>query len=189
MTRARWRRRGRIALAWLAGAALVAVAGVVVAITPASDAEPDQFVTTVAIGERGVGRNIDITVTGARIVHDLTSKRWSGSGTWLLVDVRAATVTTQTNALLGGARLLIDGRTYTASTRMPSFLNTGLVTGVPRTGGIVFELPDGLHSGTGELAFSLSVDERADSQIHVPIDLATLPVVASAEVAQPEWAR
>lgn len=185
MTRA----RGRTVLAWLSGAALVAVAGVVVAVTPSPDAEPDPFVTTIAMGERGVGRNIDVTVTRARIVHDLRSGSWSGSGSWLLVDVRAATVTTSTDVVFGGAQFDLDGLSYTASTRMSSLLNTRLVTGVPRSGGIAFELPAGLHHGTGELAFTLSLDTRADSQIRVPIDLSTLAVEASAEVAQPEWAR
>ncbi|MGB4135580.1 MAG: hypothetical protein WA971_03385, partial [Microbacterium sp.] len=170
---------------------LLAGAWVASALTPGEQAGEDPFPVTAQVGERGVGRNIDVTVVDARVVHSLTSEEglstWSGEGTWLLVEVDAAAVVAQDGAALLGVFLEVDGLTYSASDRMRSFLGTGLVPGVPQRGTVVFELPEDLPSGPAVLAFSLSSDPRADSQIRVPIDLGAVPVQDAAEMPQTEW--
>lgn len=187
--------RGRTLLGWAAGAAMIAAAAALIAIIPPPNADPDPFVATVAQGERGIGRNIDITVVGVRRTHEISVASytgWNATGNWLVVEVRAASVVTQTGANLSGAQFLIDGKTYTASNRpdaLYTLMGQALVPGVPRTGSIVFELPETMTSGSGELAFSVNSDVRADSQIRVPVDLAKVPAVASVELARVEWSR
>lgn len=187
--------QGRTLLGWAAGAAMIAAAAGLIAIIPPPNADPDPFVTTVARGERGVGRNIDVTVVGLRRTREVSVPSytsWNATGNWLVVDVRAASVVTQTGANLSGAQFLIDGKTYTASNRpdaLYTLMGKALVPGVPRTGSIVFELPGTMTSGSGELAFSVNSDVRADSQIRVPVDLAKVPTAPTVELARVEWSR
>lgn len=183
--------RRRVLRGWIAGAALVATAGLVVSVTPGLDQESPPFVVHAERGEPGVGRNIAVTVTGVRRVAELTSAEssWRADGNWLVVDLHAAAVLTQTGTRLGGALLLVDGTTYSATDRIDSMLDTLLVPGVPRAGSVAFELPARLRSGSATLAFSTNRDVRADSQIRIPIDLDTVPVEATAGIGLPDWAR
>ncbi|MBN9158848.1 MULTISPECIES: hypothetical protein [unclassified Microbacterium] len=187
--------RRRALLGWTAGAAMIAASAALVAVTPGPNVDPAPFVVTVAQGERGVGRNIDVTVVDVRRTQEISVPsytKWSATGNWLVVDLKAAAVVTQSGASLSGAQFLIDGKTYTASNRpdtLFTLLQNSLVPGVPRAGAIVFELPGSLTSGTGELAFSVSSDVRADSQIRVPIDLAEVPTTDSVELPRVGWSR
>ncbi|MBS1673436.1 MAG: hypothetical protein JSS74_05670 [Actinobacteria bacterium] len=186
----------RAVLGWVAAAGMVAASAVLISVTPPQSKDPDPFVVTVAQGERGVGRNIDVSVMGVRRVQEITAtpygSTWSARGNWLVVDLHAAAVTTQTGSLFRGAQFLIDGKTYTATERIATganLLGTSLLPGVPRAGSVAFELPAGLDSGSGTLAFSMNSDARADSQIRVPIDLRTVPSAATAELPKLGWAR
>lgn len=187
--------RRRTLLGWTAGAAMIATSAALVAVIPAPNTDPAPFVVTVAQGERGVGRNIDITVVDVRRTDEISVdsySNWRATGNWLVVDVDAAAVVTQTGATFSGAQFLIDGKTYTASNRpdsLSTLLQKSLLPGVPRRGSIVFELPESMTSGPGELAFSVNSDVRADSQIRVPIDLGTVPLADSVELTRVGWAR
>ncbi|MEI3848831.1 MULTISPECIES: hypothetical protein [unclassified Microbacterium] len=183
---------------WAITAALLAVGGVVVALTPPEHAGEEPFPVVVEIGERGVGRNIDVTVHDVRRVRELSEPPddtsylprtpWTATGNWVVVDLDAAAVVQQVGAQLGGAFLEIDGRTYQATERPESLYRIPLVPGVPRSGSVAFELPDGLSPGRAVLAFSATWDPRVDSQIRVPIDLSDVSVQDSGVLRPSEWA-
>ena len=184
---------------WALAVLLLAAGGVVVATTLPSDAGEEPFAVHVALGERGVGRNIDVTVQDVRFVHALSeppspytalpTTPWTATGNWLVVDLDAAAVRTQQAAWLNGVLLETDGRTFQASERPESLYRTPLVPGVPRRGSVAFELPDGLRPGPATLAFSISADPRSDSQIRVAIDLADVPVQEIGALLRVEWTR
>jgi hypothetical protein len=185
---------------WLATIALLVVAGIVSAITPADDAEVAAFIVTGEIGEPVTGRDIVATVTDARTSTSVTGaaewsgdEPWTSEGNWLVVDVDVASVTGPRVMYLTGAVTLdnavfvLDGREYRATERTPSMLDERLNPGVPRHGSLAFELP--VLSGTGVLQLATSTDTRMDSVLEIPIDLDALSPLSETEVIEPEWKR
>ncbi|MFC9984173.1 hypothetical protein ACFU0W_13745 [Microbacterium keratanolyticum] len=183
MTAQTWLRR---AAPW-AGAAVLLVAawGVGVATPPEYAIEPAHVVTA-QIGEEAGGRNIVATVTDVRAARGASTPTWQAPGTWLVVDLDAAAVVSSA-AGLRGVTLQIGDLTFRASERMESFFGQRLVAGVPRSGSVAFELPEGALTGTAVLSLSTGSDTRGDSVIQVPIDLDALPVAADAELLPNGW--
>ncbi len=167
---------------WGIGAALVAAAWGVAVITPAEDAEEAPFAVAVEVGEPGVGRTIAITVSDVRRAENVSAGEWSAEGNWFVVDLDAEAVATEFGTLLALATLEVDGRTFRASERPDSLLRSPLSVGIPVSGSLAFELPDGLTAGSGVLRFGASTDVRLDSVITVAVDLADAPVAREAEL-------
>jgi hypothetical protein len=71
---------------WAVGAALVATAWGVAAITPPEGAAESPFPVAVAVGERGEGRNIAVTVADIRRAERVSAGEWTAEGNWVIVD-------------------------------------------------------------------------------------------------------
>jgi hypothetical protein len=177
----------RRSVSWAVGAALVAAAWGVAAITPPEDAAEDSFPVAVAVGERGVGRNIAITVDDIRRAESVSTAEWSAEGNWVVVDLDAEAVASEYGTLLTLATLEIGGRTFRASERPDSLLSGPLSVGVPRSGSVAFELADDVDSGEAVLTFGLDTDPRLDSLIVLRVDVGAIDVEADAALRATEW--
>ncbi|UYO97530.1 DUF4352 domain-containing protein [Microbacterium sp. M28] len=176
------------ALPWLLTAALLVSAWLVALVTPDDSAFVAPFVVRTSIGEEAVGRDLALTVQDVRMAESISAPGgWTAEGTWLLVDVDAEATLEQYGTLLGGATLTIGDRSFRASDRPESIFKTRLVTGIPKSGTIAFELPADALSGTGILQLSSQEDTRADSVIELEIDLDALDPVADAEIPKTDW--
>lgn len=181
-------------LIWLATVALLVGAWVVSKATLPDDAPNAPFPTVATIGEPATARNLVVTVTDVHLadrVSDATG--WSADGTWLVVDLEAATEVTQDLSRLTLAELTIGDRTFSATDRGTTFAAERLVTGVPRSGSLAFELPDDVTGDRATLRLavpSAGVGEvLRDAVIDLPIDLAALPVHAEVLLDENGWAR
>lgn len=174
-------------LAWSAGAGLVALAWGVAAVTPAPDAEEAPFIVDVAVDEEGVGRNIAVTVTDITRAGEVSAGEWSAEGNWVVVDLDAEAIVSETGALLALATLEVDGRTFTASERPDSLLRKSLAVGIPQSGSVAFELADDVTGGQATLSFGETGDSRLDSLIVVHVDLDDVAVRTAAELEPTGW--
>ncbi|HYI52296.1 MAG TPA: hypothetical protein VEX42_12075 [Microbacterium sp.] len=172
---------------WAVGAGLVAAAWGVAAVTPADDAEEAPFPVVVELGDRGVGRNIAVTVTDVRRVESVSAGEWSAEGNWVVVDLDAEAVQSEFGTLLTLATLQVDGRTFRASERPESLLRGGLSVGIPLSGSVAFELPEGLDGGHAMLTFGLDTDPRLDSLLVADIDLGAIELDREAELQPTDW--
>lgn len=177
-------RRG---VTWAIGAALVAAAWGVAVITPAEDAEEAPFAVTAEPGERAAGRNIAVTVTDVRRAESLSAGDWSADGNWVVVDLDAEAVVSESGTLLALATLEVDGRVFRASERPESLLRHALSVGIPLSGSLAFELPAELTAGSGLLRLGESPDPRLDSVILLAVELQDLPVEQSTDLRTTEW--
>lgn len=191
--RPRRRIRPRTLGTWAVLAAAIVGANLVTSAEPRSQIW-SPFPVTAALGESGVGRNIAVTVTEARIAGSLQAEgpeRWvSGSGTWLVVDISAEAVRTEVAARLGHAELRLGDRRFSASERVPdvdTIRHQPLSVGIPTHGTLVFELPAEATTGDGTLALALNEDTRGDSLIEVPLVLGDLDTVPHLRLEPPVW--
>lgn len=181
-------------LIWVATAALLVGAWVVSKATLPDDAPNAPFPTVATIGEETTTRNLVVTVTDVHLADRVTdAKGWSADGTWLVVDLEAATGMTQDQSASRLAELTIGDRTFSATDRGTTFVEQRLVTGVPRSGSLAFELPDDVTGDRATLRLGMpgsGVGEvRRDTVIDLPIDLAALPVEAEVLLDENGWAR
>lgn len=174
-------------VAGVAGAALVAAAWGVAAITPTEDSSEDPFPVVIAVGERGAGRNIAITVDDIRRAEIVSADEWSAEGNWVVVDLDAEAVVSEFGTLLTLATLEVDGRTFSASERPDSLLKAPLSVGIPQSGSLAFELPADVRGGDGVLTFGLHADSRLDSLIVLDVDLGAIDVEDDAELRMTDW--
>lgn len=157
-------------------------------VTPDDDQAQAPFVTEVTIGERGIGRNIDVTVLDVRRADAVSVDDWSAEGNWLVVDLEAASVISETGILLSHAQLEIDEVRYRASDRPDSLAGHPLTLGIPRIGSIAFELPADVDSGEAVLELAINGETRLDSVIVMPIDLGEVPHERETELLETGWA-
>ncbi len=181
-------------MTWLVTLALLAAAWGVVKVTLPDGAAQAPFVTTAELGEPAVTRNLAVTITDVQAARRVTdAEGWAADGTWLVVDLEAASVVSQDAAILSIATLIIGDRTFTATDRGTTFTWQPLVTGVPRSGSLAFELPSDALSGQAVL--QLAVPSGAigevplDGMIELPIDLDEIPVEAEVALVENGWAR
>lgn len=173
-----WRRGAT----WAVGAALVAAAWGVAAITPPDGAEESPFVVPAEVGERAAGRNIAVTVHGVTRTESVRSGDWSADGNWVVVDLDAEAVLSEYGALLELATLEVDGRTFGASERPDSLLRAPLSVGVPVSGGLAFELPADVEGGAAVLTLGEAADPRLDSVVEIDLVLDDLAVEDEVEL-------
>ncbi|MFK4838002.1 hypothetical protein ACI3KY_19925 [Microbacterium sp. ZW T2_14] len=174
--------------AWSIGAGLVVAAWFVALATPGEEQIQAPMPVPVAVGEEGVGRNLAATVTDVRRTSELHAGDWSAEGNWLIVDVEVAAVTSEDVVNLGHAEIVIDGVRYGASDRPDSLSGQPLSAGVATRGGLAFELPASLDTGTAALELALSSDRRLDSMIVVDFDLGAVPTAPRDELPETGWA-
>ena len=181
-------------LIWVATAALLVCAWGVSKATLPDDAPNAPFPTVAKIGEEASTRNLAVTVTDVHLADRVTdAKGWSADGTWLVVDLEAATGVTQDLSTLTFAEFTIGDRTFSATDRGTSFAAQRLVTGVPRSGSLAFELPDDVTRDRATLRLGVpgaAVSEvLRDTVIELSIDLSALPVEAEVLLDENGWAR
>lgn len=181
-------------LIWLATVALLVCAWGVSKATLPDDAPNAPFPTVAKIGEEASTRNLVATVTDVRLADRVTdAKGWSADGTWLVVDLEAASGVTQDLSSSRLAELTIGDRTFSATDRGTSFVDQRLVTGVPRSGSLAFELPDDVTGDRATLRLGMPGsglgEVLRDTVIDLPIDLAALPVEAEVLLDENGWAR
>lgn len=181
-------------LIWLATAALLVCAWGVSKVTLPDDAPNAPFPTVAQIGEQASTRNLVATVTDVHLTNRVTdAEGWSAEGTWLVVDLDAASGVTQVLSTLRLAELTIGDRTFKATDRGTTFVDQRLVTGVPRTGSLAFELPDDVVGDRATLRLGVpgagGLEVRRDAVIDLPIDLAALPVETEVLLDENGWAR
>lgn len=177
-------------LVWLIGVGLLAAAWVVVQVTP-SDAEAERpFAVAASEGEKTVARELVVTVSDPRVGDTAVDDRgWCAESTWLVLDVVAEARVSEDGKLLGSVWLEVDGVRYRASERPLSVLGLAMDVGLPQAGSLAFDLPDELATGRAVVHIA-SVDEnRLDSVIEFPVDLAALERSAEVEVHGPERVR
>ncbi|HEX5729663.1 hypothetical protein [Microbacterium sp.] len=172
---------------WVLGAALVAAAWGVAAVTPGEDASEDPFRVTAEIGEVAVGRNLAINVLDVRRAERVLAGSWSADGNWVVVDLEAEAVESEFGTLLTLATLEIDGRIFSASERPESLVRASLSVGIPQTGSLAFELPENLDAARGILQFGLDADPRLDSVIALEIDLDAIAVEPAVDLLPTGW--
>lgn len=166
------RSRLRTTGVWALSGALVVAAWGLIQVQQPDDAPYDSFVSTTTVGKQGVARNLAVTVTGVRAGHAISDgDRWRADGTWLVVDLDAATVEDQFGAALYVANLRLGDRTYSATERGVTAAGMTLITGVPRHGSVAFELPAGALTGTAMLEFAPTFRTQADGVVEVAVDL------------------
>jgi len=180
---------------WSLTVALLAGAWVLNTVALPDGSSEASFVTRTTIGESATTRNLELTVTGVRAARTLTDPQgWSAGGektqgTWLVIDLDAAALQSQYAASLGFAELTIGDRTFGATERGETFYRQRLVTGVPRSGSLAFELPADALKGTATLRLSIPADVRYDGIIELPIALGDIPVEESIVLSETGWTR
>jgi len=173
-------RRG---ISWLVGLALVIAAGAVVALEPPEQMRQAPFVVEKNLGERGIGRNVEVTFTEVQLADAVEYEEWTGTttGVWLVVDLTAMNRVEPAGIQ---SFLLIGDREYRGSDRMGSdgIESAVLAPGIPTSGTIMFEIPRELASQTSSarVLISTNSDWRLDSAVQTTVDvsaLEALPVV------------
>jgi len=179
---------------WLLTVALLVVAWGVSKVTLPDEATIAPFPVAATLGEQSTTRNLAVTVTDVRLAKRVTdAKGWSAEGSWLVVDLEAASVVTQELSTLTFAQLVIGDRTFSATDRGTTFLAQRLITGVPRSGSLAFELPE--DALTGSATLRLGVPSGApgevllDGVIELPVLLDDLPVDAEVLLDENGWPR
>lgn len=174
---------------WLLTAALLAGAWTLSKVTLPLDSAQAPFVTVATLGETASARNLEITVTDVHAARSVVDdKGWSTEGTWLVVDLEAAARATQKDAFLRTATLSIGDRLFSATDRAVTFLNQGLVPGVPRAGSLAFELPPEALTGSGVLRLG-AANPVLDGVVELTIELDELPVESEVALEENGWAR
>ena len=184
----------RHVLIWLVTVGLLGCAWLVSKATLPDDATIAPFPAVAQVGEQTNVRNLVVTVTDVhlgRSVEDVDG--WSADGTWLVVNLEAASAGTDDFATLSLAQLTIGQRTFTATDRATTFNRQSLVNGVPRAGSLAFELPDDVTDDRATLRLGVpsgAVGEvLSDGVIDLPIDLAALSSEPVVQLEENGWAR
>lgn len=179
----------RRALAWIAGLALVALAALVgeVALSDAEQQAP--FVVAAEVGERAEARSFAVIVRQVRATeHVADAEGWEAEGSWLVVDLDAELLRTETAGILSHAQLQVGDRSISASERPSSLAATPLDLGLPQSGSLAFELPADVTSGAATLRLARSGELRLDSVVELAIDLGAVERVPSIELEETRWA-
>ncbi|MHC9044649.1 DUF4352 domain-containing protein [Microbacterium saperdae] len=181
-------------LVWLLTLTLLVVAWGVSKVTLPDDSTIAPFPVAATVGEQAVTRNLAVTVTDVRLANRVTdAKGWSAEGSWLVVDLEAASVVTQELGTLSLAQLVIGDRTFSATDRGTTLVDQRLITGVPRSGSLAFELPEDALTGRATLRLGVPSgsyrEVLLDGVIDLPIALDDLPVDAEVLLDENGWAR
>lgn len=179
----------RAARGWLVGAALVAAAGVIVAITPDEDAQDGPFLVHGVVEQSITSRELVVSVLDASFADRITVEDddWSADGNWLVVDLSAAARGTEVDATVRLVKLVVDGRVFVASERpSTSLLGAELRVGIETDGMVAFELPEDLTPGEAEIRLSPPYrTPNLDDVIVVHLDLGETPRVGSIDIVEP----
>lgn len=173
---------------WGIGAVLVAAAWLVGHLSPAEDAYSAPFAVHAELGEEATGRDIAVTVLEVRAAGEELSGGWVTPGVWVVLDLEAASVRSESASSLAHATLRVGDRSYRATERLPGLFRTQLGAGIARSGSIAFEIPADEMAGVATLELGTSTETRLDSLIVVPIDLDAVQVEDEVALRPTRWA-
>ncbi|MDJ1113141.1 hypothetical protein [Microbacterium dauci] len=177
-------------LVWSIGVGLLAVAWIVVAITPVEADAERPFAVAASVDEPATARTFTVTLSNMRLGAAATDPRgWTAEGTWLLVDIEAEARREEARVALRSAWLELDGIRYRASERPQSFLGTALAVGLPKSGTLAFELPGDIADAKGVIELATVTETRLDAIVTLPVDFGALERQQTVELAPTEWAR
>lgn len=183
------RRFLRVFLPWALSLALVLASWALTRLQKDDDAIYDSFVTHGVVGEQARARNIDATITDVHVARSVSDgDRWQADGTWIVVDVDAAAVQTQTAALLR-AQLRVGPRTYSATERGETAINLRLIPGVAKRGSVAFEVPADVPRKQATVVLSWHRGDDADGVIEVAVDLGEIPIEERVVLDEIGWAQ
>ncbi|MFC4137680.1 MULTISPECIES: hypothetical protein [unclassified Microbacterium] len=176
-------------LPWLLTGAFLAGAWLLNFVTLPENSIEASFVTAGEVGDPVAGRNLVVTVTDVRAADRISDDEgWSAEGTWVVVDLDAASVLDQYGRSLSSAELTAGGRTYRATERGTTFFQSQLVPGVPRSGSLAFELAPDARTGDAVLRLAPQGDTRTDSVLEIAIDLDDIAVQHETTLQPNGWA-
>jgi len=180
----------RRALPWAIGGLLVIAAGAVTAVTPDDESLVGPIVQRGSFGDTVESRTLIATASEATFADEVAvpSSDWSAEGNWLVVTVVAAAPTTEVDAAIPLATLVVGDRVFQASERpSASLIATPLRVGIDTVGMLAFELPPDVDSGTAELRLTTSYfTTELDDLVAIPFSLDDLPRTPSAELIDSE---
>lgn len=185
-------RAGTAVARWAITLLLLAGAWLLVKATLPEGAAQAAFPTAATVGEPASARNLVVTVTDVHAARRVTdSAGWSADGTWLVFDIDASSVVKE--GVLGHMKLFIGDRTFSATDRGATFARHRLMTGVPQSGSLAFELPSDALSGTATLQLGLLSGDNGsvplDGVIELAVDLDEVPVEAEVDLQENGWTR
>jgi len=184
------------AVPWFVSGALLVAAWFVAGATPDGEERiTEPFPVAAEIGTPAVGRNLGVTVTDARLADRVTFGGWYAEGTWLVLDLEAWVVHTESPGALSAATLTVGDRVFRASERAQgydssaSLFSTGLSLAVPQSGSIAFELPADIAADADAAVVRLAIETEflGDSVIELPVDISAVERVDELELAATEW--
>ncbi|MFK4761790.1 hypothetical protein ACI3KS_12715 [Microbacterium sp. ZW T5_45] len=176
-------------VSWLAGAALVAAAGGVVAVTPSTDTRNGPFLVHGTVSDTVASRELVVTVDSASFADRVTvsDDDWQAEGNWLVVELSAAARQTEVEASMRLATLVVDGREFIASERpSTSLIGTELRVGIDTHGMLAFQLPTDLEPSDAELRLAgPHSTPRLDDVIVVHLDLESAARERTIDILEP----
>lgn len=176
-------------LAWVGGLAMVALAAAVGGQTLSEGEQQAPFAVHAALRQRAEGRTFAVTVREIRASEQVRDHRgWHASGNWVVVDLDAEAMQTESASILSLTDLVIGERTIAASERPASLEATPLAVGLVQTGSLAFELPADAVAGPATLRLGRSDEDRLDSVVEIEVDLAELERVSELELVRTRWA-
>ncbi|WP_120493695.1 hypothetical protein [Microbacterium phyllosphaerae] len=180
----------RRALPWILGGLLVIGAGAVTAVTPDDESLVGPTVQSGSFGDAVESRTLIATASEATFADEVAVpfSDWSAEGNWLVVTVVASAPTTESDAAIQLATLVVGDRVFQASERPSASLKaTPLRVGIDTVGMFAFELPPDVDGGTAELRLTTSYfTAELDDLVAIPLSLDDLPRTPSVELADSE---
>jgi hypothetical protein len=163
----------------LGGLGLLALAFGVTFTTPDDDQLQAPFAVTGEVGEQIVSGHLVLTVHEASLAREAEVGSWVGttSGIWLVLETTMEGRVERTSV---GADVYIDGIHYPASSRPDSLDGSIVDAALPRSGGLLFELPADILDRPGArsavVRIGPSFDPRLDSVAELHLDLTAFEI-------------
>lgn len=193
-------------LPWLVTVALLVGAWLIAGATPDGEERlADPFPVAAQLGEPLEADNLGVTVHDVRLTEKISTGGWHAEGTWLVVSLDAWLVQREA-ASLKRAYLIVGERSFLASERVAAYDSDaalsgwGLHVGIPQSGTLQFELPDGIaddpdaaHAvlqlalGTPLSALSPAQNQQGAAVAELAIDLTAVARADEIELPDTSW--
>lgn len=175
---------------WLIGAALIACAGLLSAITPSDEDVTGPFIVRGGADATASSHQLSAQVLSASFADRILADGgdWEADGNWLVVELKASATRTEVGTQIMLATLHVDGLVFRASERVPETLrSTRLHLGTDTVGYLAFELADGIRSGECELRLTAeNRTPRLDDVLSLRVSLDEASRTATFELPEPE---
>lgn len=182
----------RRSVAWGIGVASLAAAWAIGPFVPTEDDVQAPFYSQGSLGGPAVTlREASVRLLDASASEELQRPGYvSATSQWVSFTLEATGHSNEgENPQLKHVTLHVGDRVYSPTDQTSvSFASTNLVTGVPRSGPVVFEIAKEDAGAPAELQVSTRVlDERLDAVATFPVDLSSVKRVDSLNPSTPDW--